>query len=53
MWPYTATPYCVVSWIATPLASQSYVTANTAITLTQTATSSNKVQYMCMAQAGG
>jgi hypothetical protein len=50
---YTGTPYCVVSWIATPLASQSYVTSNTAITLTQTATSSNKVQYICVGTAGG
>lgn len=50
---YTGTPYCVVSWIATPLASQSYVTANTAITLTQTSTSGNKVQYVCIATAGG
>ena len=50
---YTATPFCVVSWIATPLASQSYVTSNTAITLTQTNTSGNKAQYICRAQAGG
>ena len=50
---YTGTPYCVVTWIATPLASQSYVTSNTAITLTQTSTSGNKVQYICMATAGG
>lgn len=50
---YTGTPYCVVSWIATPLASQSYTTSNTAITLTQTSTSSNIVQYVCMATAGG
>lgn len=50
---YTGTPYCVVSWIATPLASQSYVTSNVAITLTQTSTSGNKVQYICMATSGG
>lgn len=50
---YTGTPYCVVSWIATPLASQSYVTANTAITLTQTSTSGNKVQYVCAGPSGG
>lgn len=50
---YTGTPYCVVSWIATPLASQSYVTANTAITLTQTSASGNKVQYICFGTAGG
>jgi hypothetical protein len=39
---YTGTPYCVVSWIATPLASQSYATSNTAITLTQTSTSATR-----------
>jgi hypothetical protein len=50
---YTAAPYCVVDWIATPLASQSYAVSTTAITLTQTATSSNKVNYFCVAQAGG
>jgi hypothetical protein len=50
---YVTAPVCVVTWIATPLASQSYVTSATAITLTQTATSSNKVQYVCVAQSGG
>lgn len=50
---YTGIPYCVVSWIATPLASQSYVTAAATITLTQTSTSSNVVQYVCLARAGG
>ena len=39
---YTSTPYCTVTWQATPLASQSYAVANTAITLTQTATSSTR-----------
>lgn len=50
---YTGTPFCVVSWIATPLASQSYVTSNAAITLTQTSASGNKAQYICRAPAGG
>lgn len=50
---YTGTPYCVVSWIATPLASQSYATSNTAITITQTSTSSNKLQYVCHGPSGG
>lgn len=50
---YTSVPYCVVSWIATPLASQSYVTAAATITLTQTSASGNKVQYVCVGQAGG
>lgn len=50
---YTGTPLCVVTWQATPLASQSYAITNTAITLTQTSTSSNKVNYHCTAQNGG
>lgn len=50
---YTAAPYCVVTWIATPLASQSYVTAAATITTTQTSTSSNKLQYVCIGQNGG
>lgn len=50
---YTGTPYCVVSWIATPLASQSYVTSNAAITVTQTSASGNKLQYICVGTAGG
>lgn len=50
---YTAKPYCTVSWQATPLVSQSYAVANTAITLTQTGTSSNKANYHCAAQSGG
>lgn len=51
--PYVLAPHCLVSWIATPLASQSYVTSATAITLTQTGTSSNTVKYICAAQPGG
>ena len=50
---YTSAPLCTVAWQATPLASQSYAVSNTAITLTQTATSSNKVNYHCAAPAGG
>lgn len=50
---YVLAPHCVVTWIATPLASQSYATSATAITLTQTATSSNVVKYFCAAQPGG
>lgn len=46
---YPFAPHCVVTWIATPLASQSYATSATAITLTQTATSSNVVKYVCFA----
>lgn len=43
-----AAPHCVVTWRATPLASQSYTISTTAITLTQTATSSNLVDYICV-----
>lgn len=50
---YVAAPHCVVSWIATPLASQSYATSATAITLTQTSTSNNVAKYLCAAQPGG
>jgi len=51
--PKTTAPHCLVVWIATPLASQSYATSATAITLTQTATSSNVVKYFCVDVAGG
>lgn len=51
---YTTKPSsCVVQWEATPLASQSYSWTNTAITLVQTATSSNKAAYICMGASGG
>ena len=40
-------PHCAVTWRATPLASQSYSISTVAITLTQTATSSNVVDYIC------
>jgi hypothetical protein len=50
---YTTTPYCQVIWVATPLASQSYVVSTTALTLTQTDTSGNKIVYQCIAVSGG
>ncbi len=50
---YTSAPHCIVQWIATPLASQSYATSTSAITLTQTSTSSNVAKYICFAPAGG
>jgi hypothetical protein len=50
---YVSAPFCVVDWIATPLASQSYAVTNTAITLTQTSTSGNKAIYFCLSQSGG
>jgi hypothetical protein len=45
---YSPAPHCVVTWRATPLATQSYAVSTTAITLTQVATSSNVVDYVCM-----
>jgi hypothetical protein len=45
---YSSAPHCVVTWRATPLATQSYAVSTTAITLTQVATSSNVVDYVCM-----
>jgi hypothetical protein len=50
---YTSAPLCTVTWAATPLLSQSYAVSNLAVTLTQTATSSNKVNVHCAAQSGG
>jgi hypothetical protein len=50
---YVNPPYCTVTWMATPLASQSYAVSATAITLTQTSTSSDAVVYHCIARAGG
>lgn len=52
-YPYISAPFCTVTWQGTPLLSQSYVITNTAITLTQTSTSGDKINYMCMAQNGG
>jgi hypothetical protein len=51
--PYISAPACVVTWQAAPLLSQSYTISNTAVTLVQTATSSDKVNYSCIAPAGG
>ena len=50
---YTSAPHCTVTWRATALLSQSYAVSNTAITLTQTATSSDVVDYICVAPSGG
>lgn len=46
---YAAAPYCVVTWGATPLASQSYTVTATAITTVQTSASNNILYYFCMA----
>jgi len=50
---YVSAPYCVVTWQANPLATQNYSVSTTAITIGQTATSSNKLNYHCIARAGG
>ncbi len=50
---YTNAPHCVVTWRATPLATQSYAVSTTAITLVQTSTSSNAVDYVCFGPTGG
>lgn len=49
---YTAAPDCIVTW-QTNLASMQYTISATAITLVQTGTSSNKVNYDCKAKSGG
>ena len=50
--PYLTAPLCTVSWQA-ELASMEYTVTNTAITLVQTATDSNLVNYVCFARRGG
>lgn len=50
---YTGAPHCTVTWRATPLVSQSYTVSNAAITLTQTSTSGDLVDYTCIAPSGG
>jgi hypothetical protein len=49
---YTAAPLCNVSWL-TNITSMQFTVSTTAITITQTATSSNKIVYRCTAQSGG
>lgn len=49
---YTNAPFCVVTW-QTNLASMGYTITNTAIAVTQTGTSSNKINYDCKVQSGG
>lgn len=46
-------PSCTVTWQSTPLASQSYTVTAAAITLVQTSTSNNIINYMCAAKSGG
>lgn len=49
---YTSAPNCLVTW-QTNIASMIYTVSASAITLTQTGTSSNKVNYICRGQSGG
>lgn len=50
---YTSTPFCTVTWQGTPLLTQSYTISASAITLTQTSTSGDLINYMCVGQNGG
>jgi hypothetical protein len=50
---YASAPNCVVNWQGTPLAAQNWTTTNAAITTVQTATSSNKLNYVCVASNVG
>ena len=45
--PYANAPVCSVDWQATPLASQSWTVTATALTIVQTSTTNDKVDYMC------
>ena len=45
---YTIAPTCVVSWSAGPLAAMSYTISTTAITVAQTSTASNRLNYICI-----
>ena len=49
---YSNAPRCSVTW-RTNIASMQYTVSTTAITLTQTATSSNMIDYICTARSGG
>jgi hypothetical protein len=49
---YTGAPRCTVSWRVN-IASMQYAVSTTAITLTQTATSSNVIDYVCTVRNGG
>lgn len=45
---YVVAPTCVVSWSAGPLAAMSYTISTTAITVAQTSTASNRLNYICL-----
>ena len=52
--PKTTAPLCVVtSQTAPATTTPAYTVTNTAITWVQTGTSSNKLNYICIDQAGG
>lgn len=50
---YAAAPLCIVAWQAQALASQSWTVSASAITTVQTATNSDKINYICRARNGG
>lgn len=50
--PYATAPVCNVD-TQTQITSFAYAISTTAITVTQTATSANKIDYQCTAVAGG
>lgn len=45
---FATAPACVVSWSAGPLAAMSYTISTTAITVAQTSTASNRLNYICI-----
>lgn len=49
---YNNAPWCLVTWQAN-LAAMGYTKTGPALTLTQTGTSSNKINYWCPVQSGG
>lgn len=49
---YTAVPICILRW-QTTIGTMTYTTSTSAISVTQTSTSSNKIDYHCIAQNGG
>lgn len=48
---YGAAPACLVTWASGPLASMSWTVSTTAITVTQTSTASNRLQYICIGKS--
>ncbi len=49
---YTSAPFCTVTWQAS-LAAEGYTVTNAALTITQTATTGNKINYNCIGRSGG